>query len=156
MKELLAYRIKMIERLREAAREFRLACEAFDDPYVTVEGTWTLHQIAAHVRDVNKFIYSARVHQTINENNPEFKSFDADEWMLRHYETEESLIAILDEFTTNVRELCDSLQAQPREAWSRVSKHETMGNELTMQLWVERSLAHIEEHLETLKKAKNK
>jgi hypothetical protein len=28
-----------------------------------------------------------------------------------------------------------------------------MGEDLTLQSWVERSLAHIEEHLETLKKS---
>ncbi len=156
MKELLEYRVKMLKRLKEAAQEFHLTCEAIHDPRGMVEGGWTVHQIAAHTRDVDKFVYGARIHQTINENNPEFKSFDADEWMLEHYDKEESLSAILDEFTATIEELCNSLQKQDQEIWSRVSRHETIGGELTVQLWVERSLAHIEEHLQALKKAKNK
>lgn len=156
MKELLEYRVKLLERVREAAQEFLLACDVVNDPDLKVEGEWTLRQIAAHTRDVDKFIYGSRIRQTINENNPEFKSFDSDAWMLEHYNREESLSAILDEFVTNVGELCDFLQNQPREAWSRVSRHETMGGELTTQLWVERSLTHIEEHLQALKNAKNK
>lgn len=152
MKELLEYRVKMIERLSEAAREFRLACETINDPFTKVEGEWTLHQIASHTRDVDKMVYGARVRQTINENNPEFKSFDADEWMASHYNKGELLTGILDEFITNIEALCKDLKNLPQEAWSRESRHETMGDDLTVQLWAERGLAHIEEHLLALRK----
>lgn len=153
MKELMEYRVKIVERLGEAAREFRAACEAIQDPFTKVEGEWTLHQIASHTRDVDKIIYGARIHQTLNEDDPEFKNFDADSWMANHYNREESLAEILDEFSKNMEELRKILSTMPREAWSRESRHETMGGELPLQLWVERSLAHIEEHLRTLKNA---
>lgn len=156
MKELTEYRIKMIERLRAAALEFRLACEAIDDPNEKMEGEWTLHQIASHTRDVDKFIYGVRIRRTIAEDNPEFISFDADEWMSKNYNKEESLAGILAEFTASMEEVCGILSEQPQEAWSRESRHETIGEGLALQLWVERSLAHIEEHLLTLKKSRNK
>ena len=38
--------------------------------------------------------------------------------------------------------------------WARPSRHETQGAGLTLQVWVERSLKHIEEHLATVRKAK--
>ena len=60
---------------------------------------------------------------------------------------------ILDEFIKNADELCKTLRELPQEAWSRESRHETMGGELALQLWVERSLAHIEEHLRNVKRA---
>lgn len=147
MRELLEYRVKMIERLGEAAQEFRLACESMADPFTKVDGEWTVHQIASHLRDVNEVVYGTRIHQTQSEDNPEFKSFNADDWMISHYKKEESLTKILDEFTKNVDELCKALKTLPLETWSRESRHETMGEELTLQLWVEHSLAHIEEHL---------
>ncbi len=153
MKELLEYRVKMIDRLEEAAQEFRLACEAVDDPFKKVEGEWTLHQIASHTRDVEKLVYGARVFQTLREDKPEFKNFDVDEWMAAHYNKDESLSGILDEFSKYCAELCKTLRDLPREAWSRESRHETLGGDLTLQLWVERGLAHIEEHLLSLKKA---
>ena len=153
MKELLEYRVKLIARLGEAAREFRAACEAVKDPSSKVEGDWTLHQIASHTRDVEKLVYGARIRQTLNEKNPKVKSFNADDWMAAHYRKEESLVAILDEFSSNVEDLCKILRELPQEAWSRESRHETLGGELTLQLWAERSLAHIEEHLQTVKKA---
>jgi hypothetical protein len=152
MKELLEYRVKLIARLGEAAREFRAACEAINDPFAKVEGEWNLHQIAWHTRDVEKLIYGARIYQTLNVDNPEFKNFDADEWMAAHYNQQESLTQILDELVKNIDDLCKTLRDLPQAAWSRESRHEAMGGGLTLQLWVERSLAHIEEHLQTLKK----
>jgi hypothetical protein len=153
MKELLEYRVKLIARLGEAAQEFRSACEVVNDPFTKVEGEWTVHQLASHTRDVEKLVYGARIRQTLSENNPEFKSFDADDWMATHYDKGESLTGILNEFSSNVENLCKTLRDLPQEAWSRVSRHETIGGELTLQLWVERSLAHIEEHLQTARKA---
>ncbi len=154
MKELLEYRAKMIARLAAAAQEFCLTCKAFSDPFKKVDGEWTAHQIASHTRDVDKMIYGARIRQTLNEENPEFKNFDADAWMAEHYNKDEPLENILSDFSANMDDLYTILQPMPREAWSRESRHETMGGGLTLQLWVERSLAHIEEHLLTLKKAK--
>ena len=153
MKELMEYRIKIVKRLGEAAREFRAACESFSDPFEKVEGEWSLHQIASHTRDVDKLIYGARIRQTLNEEDPGFKNFDADAWMAENYNRAESLPSILDDFSASVEELCKILSGMPRESWSRMSRHETLGGELTLQLWVERSLAHIEEHLKVVKKA---
>ncbi len=156
MKELTEYRIKIVARLGEAAHEFRSACESFPDPFAKVEGDWNLHQIASHTRDVDKLIYGARIRRTLNEENPEFKNFDADAWMTEHYNKDEPIAAILDEFSSNVEDMCKILGGMAQESWSRMSRHETQGGDLSLQLWVERSLAHIEEHLKTLKNSQNK
>lgn len=72
--------------------------------------------------------------------------------MAAHYNKDEPLQKILNEFRTDLDDLCKTLNAIPGEAWSRVSQHETMGAGLTLQLWVEHSLAHIEEHLNAVRK----
>ena len=154
MKELLEYRQKLIARLAEAAREFCAACEAVSDPFAKIEGGWTLHQIASHTRDVQKLIYGARIERTLKEDNPRFESFDADEWMASHYDPQESLVVILNEFASHAEGLCQTLGTLPREAWSRESSHAELGGGLTLQLWVERSLAHITEHLIAVKRPK--
>jgi hypothetical protein len=153
MKELLEYREKMIQRFGEAAREFRAACEAIRDPLAKIEGGWNLHQIVWHTRDVEKLVYGERIYRTLNEDNPEFKNFDADEWMATHYDPDEPLESILDEFINDVDKLCETLNGLPQEAWSRESRHESQGGELTLQLWAERSMAHIEEHLKTVRQS---
>jgi len=153
MNELIEYRSKLIEKLAESANRFCIACEAIPSDS-QIEGDWTLHQIAAHVRDVDRSVYGARVRQTLLEDNPFFKNFDADDWMAKNYHKDGPLKNILNEFKTNVDDLCKTLANLPQAAWSRVSRHETMGGALTLQLWVERSLAHIEEHLQAVSKIK--
>jgi hypothetical protein len=155
MKELLEYREKMVERFGEAAREFCAACEAVNDPFVKIEGEWNFHQIASHTRDVEKLVYGERIYRTLNEDKPEFKNFDADEWMAAHYDPQESLEKVLGEFMKDVDSLCQVLGSLPQEAWSRESRHEALGGGLALQLWVERSLAHIEEHLKTVKQSES-
>jgi hypothetical protein len=151
MKELVEYREKMIQRFGEAAREFCAACEAVSDPFAKMDGEWSLHQIVWHTRDVEKLVYGARIKRTLNEDNPEFENFDADKWIVEHYDPQEPLKKILDEFMEDVVALCERLSVLPREAWSRESRHEAQGGGLTLQLWVERNLAHIEEHLKTVR-----
>jgi hypothetical protein len=155
MKELYEYRVLLVKRLKEAAGEFCEACKSFASPFENVEGDWTVHQIAAHTRDVERAVYGARIRRTLKEDNPIFVSFDADTWMAEHYSKEEALENMLAEFHNGVRETCEMLGEMPQEGWSRLSGHETMGGEFTLQLWAERSLVHIEEHLKTLKNAKN-
>lgn len=155
MKELMEYRQKLLDRIPRAATEFRAACEAVKDPLAAVEeGGWNTHQLAAHTRDVDKLVYGMRAHRTALEENPEFKSFNADSWMSTHYNPNESLKSILTEFTGNMNELVKFLRELPIEAWSRESRHETLGGGFTLQTWVERGLAHIEEHLASVKKAR--
>lgn len=152
MKELLEYREKLVARYSEATKEFCAACELFENPFEKVDGDWNVHQIASHIRDVENEIYGARIRKTLNEDNLQFKSFDADAWMANHYNKDEPLNKILIDFDSNVTETCTILKNLGQTDWSRLSSHESAGNELTLQLWVEKSLAHIEEHLQALKK----
>ena len=150
MKELIEYRVAIIERMEQVAREFVEACKSAD-PFVKAGGDWTVHQIAFHTRDVARLVYGERIHRTLREDNPEFENFDADGWMDAHYDKAEPLEKILDEFQAGVSETCAMLRNLPNEGWSRESRHAAFGGGLSLQLWVERGLAHIEEHLKSLK-----
>ena len=153
MKELTEYRKQLIDRLVSATREFRDACLAVKDPHVPLdEDGWNTHQIAAHTRDVNDRVYGLRAKRTAQEDNPEFQNFDGDAYMAEHYDANKSLNELLDEFEKNVEALYEFLKALPAEAWSRKSRHVTLGGGFTLQTWVERNLAHIEEHVESVKK----
>ncbi len=149
MKELLEYRVFLVNRLRQAAVEFCEACESLDPS--KKYGEWTLHQIASHLRDLNHLVYEKRVHEIIAEDNPLFENFDPEAWMMSHYEPHEPLKKVLDEFKGHVDHLCETLSALPVAAWSRESRHEMIGDRLPLQLWVERGLAHIEDHLLEIK-----
>ncbi len=151
MDQLLEYRQRLLDRYEAAAREFREAVETADSPNVPREaGGWSAHQIAAHTRDVEKMVYGMRVRRTLEEDDPLFENFDGDAWMAEHYHPDEPLASILDELAGSVQEAVARLRGLPPEAWTRPSRHAAYGGGFTTQAWVERSLAHIEEHLKTV------
>lgn len=155
MKELVEYRTKLIARLVAAAHEFRAECLAMQDATRPLEaGGWTVHQIAAHTRDVDRMVYGLRARRTIAEHNPVFQNFDGEEYMAEHYSKSEPLNEILNGFVEQVENLTDELRTLPPKAWARESSHIMLGRGLTLQTWVEKDLAHIEEHLETIRKWK--
>ncbi len=154
MDELIEYRKRLIDRLPAAAKEFRIACLAVKNPFTPIEAGWNVHQLAVHTCDVEKMIYGVRARRTIQEDNPEFQDFDGDAYMATHYDAKEPLQAILNELVSSVDELAKMLRGLSGEAWTRESRHETQGGGLTLQVWVERSLKHIEEHLATVKQGK--
>ena len=157
MKELEEYRMSLIKRLEEAANAFRTECLAVKDPYAPLEeGGWNIHQIAVHTRDVDKLIYGLRARRTAMEDNPEFPNFDGEAYMAEHYNARESLSELLNGFVESVKALIELLRALPAGGWSRLSSHSTLGSGLTLQTWVEKNLAHIEEHLATVKKQNKK
>ena len=151
MKELLEYRKQLVARLVSASKEFRDACLAVNDPQTVIDD-WSIHQLAVHTRDVHKLVYGLRTQRTAQEDNPEFKNFDDEAYMAEHYSVDEPLADILDDLVADVKSLSEMLAALSVEAWSRISHHAAFGNGFTLQTWVERDLAHIEEHLESVKK----
>ncbi|MBI4762027.1 MAG: DinB family protein [Chloroflexota bacterium] len=153
MKELTEYRTKLLERLTNAAAEFRDACLAVADPFAPIDGGWNVHQIAAHTRDVQRLVYGLRARRTVEEENPEFPNFDGDAYMAEHYDAGEPLREMLDNFVAEVEALTEMLRKLPAEAWSRESRHATLGSGFTLQRWVERALAHIEEHLKAVRQS---
>ncbi len=154
MKELTEYRQKLLDRFAAAAAEFREACLAVKRPFDPLEpGGWSLHQVAVHARDIDKLVYGLRARRTLSEDNPNFPNFDGEAYMAEHYNAQESLGELLDGLVKNIQGLVTELRSIPVEGWSRVSVHETQGDGLTLQTWVERGLDHLEEHLATVKKA---
>lgn len=155
MKELFEYRSHMIDHLVEAAKEFRMQCLAVKDPFNPLEeGGWNTHQVAAHTRDVDAMVYGRRARRTAAEDNPEFESFDADAHSATHYNPNEPLEGILNQLVESVEALVAMLRGLSSDAWARESRHATLGSGFTLQTWVERDLAHIQEHIATVKKGK--
>ena len=159
MDQLTEYREQLLSRLEAAAREFREAVETATQPTLAlseVEGSpreadgWSVHQIAAHARDVEKMVYGLRIRYSLKEDNPLFENFDGEAWMAENYDSSEPLVSILDELVGSVEFTAARLRGLPPEAWTRPSRHVTLGGGLTTQTWVERSLAHIEEHLKSV------
>ena len=153
MRELAEYRLYLMKRLQDAANEFRAECLKVSDPQASLDADgWTVHQIAVHTRDVDELVYGLRARRTVMEQNPEFPNFDGETYMSANYRASDPLDKVLSRLVQNVQSLVEWLQSLPPEAWSRVSRHMTLGSDLTLQSWVEKDLAHIEEHLKTVRR----
>jgi hypothetical protein len=154
MKELNEYRAHLMDKLVSVTKEYCEVCLAIEDPFARLgENEWNAHQIATHTRDVHTLVYRFRVERTAKENDPEFKNFDGDAYMVENYDANEPLSEILGEFMASVQSLVLILSRLPVEAWSRESHHATFGGGFTLQTWVERDLAHIETHLAAIQKS---
>jgi hypothetical protein len=152
MKQLSEYRTLLLERLERSAREFRAAVLSVGDAAAPLNGGWNAHQLAVHARDVEKFVYGARIRRSLSEDDPLFENFDGDAWMASHYDPNEPLAYVLDELAASVSQTVASLKDLDGQGWNRPSQHQTYGSGFTTQTWAERSLAHIEEHLATVRK----
>ena len=147
------YRQQLIDQIGATAEAFCTACRAVREPYEPVEpGGWNTHQVAAHVRDVDAQVYGMRIRRSAGEDNPLFPNFDQEVWMAEHYHPDEPLDTILDELSASIAGLAGLLHSLPDGSWSRPSRHEVNGD-FILQTWVERSLAHLKEHLQTVEKA---
>jgi len=147
------YRAGLLKQLSESSTAFCGACRAAADPFKPLDQAgWNVHQLAAHVRDVEAQSYGLRVQRTLAEQYPLFPKFRAEVWAAGHYDPNEPLEKILSELENNVSRMLAGLRAQPESAWSRLGRHEIQGDR-TLQIWVERSLEHIREHLATVRKA---
>ena len=157
MNELEEYRQRMIERLEQAVQELRAASQAVRDPrQAAPDGGWNVHQLVAHTRDVDRDAYGLRLRRTLAEDDPLVANYDPDNWLATVYKADEPLGKILQELTESARQQAELLRSLPAEAWSRPSRHETLGAGFTAQTWVERNLAHMEEHLATMREAQQR
>src|SRR5919205_3727171 len=122
MKELSEYRVNLMEKLRATAEAFRDQCLAVKDPYAPLTNNgWSVHQIAAHTRDVAKLVYGLRARRTATEDNPKFQNFDGEAYMAEHYDASEPMPALLNDFVGSIEALIVWLHTLPVETWSRVS-----------------------------------
>jgi hypothetical protein len=113
------------------------------------DGGWSAHQRAVHVRDVETQAYVPRVHRMLAEEDPRLVDFDAEAFMGEHYSSVEPAAQIVQDVVQARQGVRRVLAFDDARAWSRTGRHPALGV-CTLQAWVERAVAHLEEHLEQL------
>jgi hypothetical protein len=147
MEELLEYRQRMLEKVAKAGEQLEAAVSRIKDTSLPLETDgWNTHQLVAHMRDVNLQVYLPRLHRIVEEDNPQFENFDGEAWMADHYQPGEPIQKIVAEFGESCRSSAKWLAGLPVEAWNRSGRHLLIGKH-SLQWWLERTLAHISEHL---------
>ncbi len=152
MEELWAYRQRLLERHAAQVGELRRHLSSRPEDQLRTapgRGEWSVHQVAAHLRDVEVQAYVPRVHRMLAETEPLLQDFDAEAFMAGHYDPAEpidQIVADLEQARLGVRRL---LAFDDRRVWSRTGRHPALGS-LTVQAWIERAVSHFDEHLQGL------
>lgn len=149
MEELYDYRERLLERYRAIPDEFesRLARLSTAAGYQPQEpGGLKLRQVMAHVRDVEAESFLPRLERILSEETPLLSNINESGWMEARYRAGESLEDIFAEFRDLRSRELGRLRNMSQQDWNRPGRHPVWGLR-TLQWWVERSLAHNEEHL---------
>lgn len=162
MKELLEYRRDLIERYAAQPEALYREIAPFpsEDLHVPLErGGWSPHQIVAHIQAVELGAYLPRLLRLL-EGQPGddpvggrgrivLEDFDAMAWMTERYDPDVPLQDYLEAFDRGRAQGMTLIGDLPSGGWNRSGFHPTLG-ERTLQWWVERSVAHVDEHLAQL------
>lgn len=152
MEELWAYRGRLLERHAAQVAALQSVLDGIPARRLRLSlpgGGWSAHQLAVHVRDVEIQAYVARVHRILAEEDPRLADFDAEAFMAEHYSSAEPAAQIVQDVVLARQGVRRVLAFDDARAWSRTGRHPALGA-CTLQAWVERAVAHLDEHLEQL------
>ena len=106
----------------------------------------SLHQLAAHVRDLEQMAFLPRLQRILSEDRPTLESFPSHDWSDGDYDPAEPLTRILADWSQARAEVFDVLPAPDHTAWIRTGFHPPSGQR-TLQWWAERIYDHVRQHL---------
>ncbi len=85
---------------------------------------WSIHAIAAHLRDTEQKVFLERIRRILSEPEPpQVASFDQEEWNREHYTGDEPLSRILREFRAARRKELQLLSGLKDKDWAREAIH---------------------------------
>jgi DinB family protein len=154
MKQLLEYRAELLARLERQPAELAGAVNVVPEGEWTarrVSDGYTLHQLAAHVRDLEALAFLPRLRRILTEDYPALDAFPSHHWSAESYRPDEPMTDILAGFTRAREEALARLHSLPAEGWGRTGFHPPSGPR-TAQWWAERMYTHVQEHVDEIRR----
>ncbi len=139
---------RLVERLESSAEDFllylgKLSSEGLQR--VPAPNEWTLHQVAAHVRDVEQQVFLYRLKRMLNEDNPEVENFDQDAWTRERYSASEPVKKIAAEIRAARQKQITLLRKAKDKDWARTAQHPTWKN-ISVEWLLTHAVNHAMEH----------
>jgi uncharacterized damage-inducible protein DinB len=152
MEELLAYRRNLLTNLEGIVTELRQAAasipaEEWHAPRAS--GQPAPHQVLAHLRALESQAIAVRLRRILDESEPYLPLFDDEGWMDAHYDPNEPVQSILDDYAHLRQQELAWLMELPSAGWNRTARHPWWGVR-ALQWWVEQALLVARQHLEQL------
>jgi hypothetical protein len=142
------YRQRLLDRYLQQPEAYAEHLAGLDDRAALTPikpGEWSAHQLLFHTSSVDERAYGPRLRRILLEDRPALEDYDGDAWMAEHYDPAEPMGVILERWRSARQGYAAEVQAAPPEAWSRTGLQSYWG-ERTLQWWVERAVAHAEDH----------
>ena len=142
------YRRRLMARYLDQVGEYAAYLAGLDDGAARTPiqpGEWSAHQVLFHASSVDENAYGPRLRRILREDRPLLEDYEGDGWMAQHYEPAEPAGAILERWRSVRQGYAAEAAGAPPEAWSRTGRQPYWG-ERTLQWWVERAVAHADEH----------
>ncbi len=109
-------------------------------------GEWSLHQNAAHLRDVEEQVFLYRLKRILSEDLPAVQNFDQEAWMREHYTPAEPIQDLARDFVTARRQVVKLLRATKDKDWARCALHPIYGK-ISVEWLALHNYAHTYDHL---------
>ena len=154
MEEILGYRVKLLERLRDQPLELAQTINAIP------EAEWqrrqdatgrNIHQVVAHMRDLEVQAFLPRFRRILMEENPFLKPFSTHTWSADDHQPAEPMAKMLADFTRAREEVLQLTRPLVPADWSRTGFHPPSGRR-TAQWWAERIYVHAQDHLNGIRR----
>jgi hypothetical protein len=142
------YRRRLLARYRAQVSAYAEHLAGLNDRAARLPikpGEWSAHQVLFHTCSADEQAYGPRLRRILREDQPALEDFDSDRWMTEHYDAGEPTQMILERWRAIRQTYAADVEAAPRQAWSRTGRQPYWG-ERTLQWWVERAVAHAEDH----------
>jgi hypothetical protein len=121
----------LVDRLEQSGKEYAtyLLQHSADELLSKRSPTeWSIHQVAAHMRDTDQFAFLVRVERLLKENDPAFANFDQETYWASHsYSPAEPIKRIVADLLAARRKMVRLLRAAPDAAWKRTGIHSAYG-----------------------------
>jgi hypothetical protein len=120
----------LVDRLESSGQDWLWYLEQLTADQVgqaALQGEWTVHQIAAHMRDTEQQVFLHRSKLILREDNARVENFDQEAWNRTHYSPKEPLRSIISQFRTARRQLVRLMRSSTPKDWDRVAIHPEYG-----------------------------
>ncbi len=149
-------RAALVDRLEASGEDFLWYLGLFDDDELHIAPSpdeWTIHQIAAHMRDNEQRVFLARTERIIRETHPSVENFEQDLWIREHYDPKEPLKKITAEFRTARRKLIKLLRGSSPKDWTNWAQHPEYGK-ISLDWLTQYNYHHTLEHIAQMGRAR--
>lgn len=123
-------RVGLIDRLEKSGEDYiwyvgQLRDEQIHTPPAPKE--WSIHQVAAHMRDTQQRVFVYRAQRLVKEAHPQVESFDQEVWHRDHYSPDEPLKQIISEYRIAHRKFIRILRDAEEKDWQNYAAHPEFG-----------------------------